>query len=188
MPTDAYHHPALTADAVVFSLGERELKVLLIQRGKSPFQGAWAFPGGFVNVGESPHEAARRELEEETGIRDVHLEQLRVFGDPRRDPRGHTVTVAYLAVVAADATSREKAGSDAAQARWWSISDLPRLAFDHDKILAVALQRLRSKMTCICAALDAHGTLPAQLSLGDLRTVCRAIAETLKKGNGFRET
>lgn len=186
MLVDNYHHPALTADALVFSLGEGGLNVLLIQRGKSPFQGAWAFPGGFINVGESPEAAARRELEEETGIRDVHLEQLRAFGDPGRDPRGHTVTVAFVSVVEADAPFRREAGSDAAQARWWPISDLPPLAFDHEEILTAALQRLRSKLTCTSAGLESDHLLPERLTLGDLRIACRVIAEALKEGIGSR--
>ncbi len=184
MPTKGYDRPALTADVVVFALGEAELNVLLIQRGRAPFRGAWALPGGFVNVGESPYDAASRELEEETGVRGVHLEQLRAFGDPGRDPRGHTVTVAYVAVVAARTPPPGKAGSDAAQARWWSIDGLPPLAFDHTKILTYALQMLRSKLTCACADLNSGGALPADLSLGELRAAYRAIAERLEEGLG----
>jgi 8-oxo-dGTP diphosphatase len=180
MPTQVYERPALTADVAIFAVGEEELNVLLVQRGKSPFRSAWALPGGFVNVGESPQSAASRELEEETGIGDVRLQQLRAFGDPGRDPRGHTVTVVYLAVIAASASPQEKAGSDAVEARWWSIDDLPPLAFDHADILTYALQVLRSKLTCPCAGPDADGTLPAELSIGNLRAACRAIAEKLE--------
>lgn len=181
MPTQVYDRPALTADVVMFALGEGELNVLLIQRGKSPFQGEWAFPGGFVNVGESPQSAASRELEEETGIREVHLEQLGAFGDPWRDPRGHTVTVAYLAVMAASASREGEAGSDAAQVRWWSVDDLPPLAFDHADILICALQVLRSKLTSICTDLNGYALLPAELSVGDLRAAGRTIAERLEE-------
>jgi 8-oxo-dGTP diphosphatase len=192
MPSQAYGRPALTADVVLLALGEAGPaavlprtavlpRVLLIQRGKPPFQGDWALPGGFVNVGESPRHAASRELEEETGIRDVHLEQLRTFGDPGRDPRGHTVTVAYLAVVAASASPQGEAGSDAAQARWWPIGDLPPLAFDHADILTYALQALHSRLSCVCGDPGARVTLPAELSLGDLRSACRAIAKRLEE-------
>lgn len=176
-----YDHPALTADVVLFALGEAELDVLLVQRGKPPFEGDWAFPGGFVDVGESPRHAAARELEEETGIRDLPLEQLHAFGDPDRDPRGHTVTVAYWSVVAARAHRGTEAGSDAAQARWWSIGDLPSLAFDHAKILTFALHRLRSKLSCAPEDFDARGIVPEHLSLGNLRTACRMITETLEE-------
>ena len=181
MPIQAYDHPALTADVVLFALGQGQLNILLIQRGRPPFQDDWAFPGGFVDVGESPQDAAARELEEETGIHGIHLEQLRAFGDPERDPRGHTVTVAYLAVVATKACPDIEAGSDAAQARWWPIDDLPSLAFDHAQILACALQRLRSKLTRAPVCFDGRGTLPGDLSLGDLRAAWRAIAERLEK-------
>jgi 8-oxo-dGTP diphosphatase len=187
MPTEAHDHPALTADVVMFAVGEAELRVLLIQRGRPPFEGAWAFPGGFVHVGESPRDAACRELEEETGIRDVHLEQLRAFGDPSRDPRGHTVTVAYLAVVAANAAPQGAAASDAAQARWWSIDALPSLAFDHTKILTYALRKLRSKLACARPELASHDTLPAELSLGDLRAAYRAITAKLESNRDCRQ-
>jgi len=176
-----YDHPALTVDVVLLSLGARGLSVLLIQRGKPPFQGRWAFPGGFVDVGESPPEAAARELKEETDILDLHLEQLRAFGDPDRDPRGHTVTIAYLAVVAAQGCRPIKAGSDAAQARWWSVRDLPPLAFDHTEILDVALQRLRSRLPCALPEVGPFPLLPEELTLGELRAAQQAIAERLAR-------
>jgi 8-oxo-dGTP diphosphatase len=186
MPRDAYDHPALTADVVAFALGEGELNVLLVQRGKPPFRGAWAFPGGFVNVGESPRAAASRELEEETSVRHVHLEQLRTFGDAGRDPRGHTVTVAYLALMSANAAPRGEAGSDAARVRWWSIDRLPPLAFDHAQILACALHSLYARLTC--AGLGACDMLPADLSLGDLRSACRVIARKLEEDSCCGQT
>jgi 8-oxo-dGTP diphosphatase len=146
-----YPHPALAADIVLLAPSNGNLQVLLIQRDKSPFKGAWALPGGFVKVGESPKEAARRELEEETGIRDITLEQLRVFGDPGRDPRGHVVTVVFLGLLGLNWSPDQRprhveAGSDAAEARWWSIDNLPALAFDHADILAYALQRLPANL------------------------------------------
>jgi 8-oxo-dGTP diphosphatase len=168
-----YPHPALTADVVLFAVGEGTLQILLIQRDNPPFEGDWAFPGGFVNVGEAPRDAARRELEEETHIQDVVLEQLRVFGDPGRDPRGHVVTIAYLGVIRSDPPRRARAGSDAAQARWWSVDELPPLAFDHADVLACALRRLRSKLTCIVEAPD---VLSGDLTLGGLRAACEKAA------------
>jgi 8-oxo-dGTP diphosphatase len=169
MSIQNYSHPALTADVVLFAVGEGALRVLLVQRDKPPFEGDWAFPGGFVNVGEAPRDAARRELEEETNIQDVVLEQLRAFGDPGRDPRGHVVTVAYLGVIRSDARRAAEAGSDAAQARWWSVDELPPLAFDHAEVFKVAFQRLQSKLTCITEARD---VLPGDLTLGELRAAC----------------
>jgi 8-oxo-dGTP diphosphatase len=178
MSIQDYPHPALTADVVLFSVGEEDLKVLLIQRDKPPFEGAWAFPGGFVNVGEAPRDTARRELEEETNIKGVFLEQLRTFGDPERDPRGHVVTVAYLAVIPMGALRRAEAGSDAAQARWWSLEELPPLAFDHADILTCALQRFRSKVACL---LEEPDVLPEDLSLGELRTACALAVRTVQE-------
>jgi len=169
MSLQDYPHPALTADVVLFAVGETDLQVLLVQRDKPPFEGDWAFPGGFVNVGESPRDAARRELEEETNIQDVTLEQLRAFGDPGRDPRGHVVTVAYLGVTRSDTPRRAKAGSDAARARWWSVDELPPLAFDHGDVLAYALRRLRSKLTCVVEASD---PLPGNMTLDELQAAC----------------
>lgn len=177
--TQVHEHPAVTTDVVLFALGDGGLSVLLIQRGKPPFEGTWAFPGGFVNVGESLQEAASRELEEETGIREVQLRQLRSFGDPKRDPRGHVVTVAYVAVVASNALPRAEGGSDASRAQWWPIGNLPPLAFDHGKILTYGLQRLHSELACSSADHGWGHGVSEDLSFGDLRDACRAIAERL---------
>lgn len=184
MSIQDYPHPALTADVVLFAVGEDDLKVLLVQRGKPPFEGAWAFPGGFVNVGEAPRDAARRELEEETNITEVLLEQLHAFGEPGRDPRGHVVSVVYLAVTLMDARPRGEAGSDAAQARWWSVDDLPPLAFDHADVLTCALQRLCSKLACPLQDPDA---LPDELSLGHLRTASRMAVKIAQEKTGYSQ-
>jgi 8-oxo-dGTP diphosphatase len=150
MSIQDYPHPALTADVVLLGTGNGDMQVLLVQRAKPPFRGAWALPGGFVEVGESPEDAAHRELREETHIRGIRLEQLRVFGDPGRDPRGHVVSVVFRGLLTGDWSPDRpprpvEAGSDAAQARWWSIDRLPPLAFDHADILAYALQDLPAR-------------------------------------------
>jgi 8-oxo-dGTP diphosphatase len=136
-----FPRPAVTADIVVITR-EPEPYVLLIRRGDEPFKGAWALPGGFVDPDETLAEAAHRELHEETGVTGVDLEQLGAFGDPGRDPRGWTVTVAFLARV--DRTGvKPQASDDAAEVKWHSLAKQPKkLAFDHAKILARARARL----------------------------------------------
>lgn len=143
--TYEYARPALTVDCVVFGLDDEDLKVLLIQRDLEPFAGRWALPGGFVNVGESIDAAAKRELQEETGVERVFLEQLFTFGAPDRDPREHVVSVAYYALVRLS-DHRVQAATDARAAAWFAIDDVPKLAFDHQKILKTAHTRLRSKV------------------------------------------
>jgi 8-oxo-dGTP diphosphatase len=142
-----YPRPAVTVDCVVFGvdLDECDLKVLLIQRDREPFQGKWALPGGYVHMDESLEQAARRELAEETNLTDVYLEQLYTFGDVNRDPRGRIVTVAYYALVKLG-DYRVRGDTDARDAAWFSVHDVPPLAFDHDRLLAVARERLRNKV------------------------------------------
>lgn len=141
-PAD-YDRPSVTADAVLFAVRDGGLHVLLVRRKKWPYEGHWALPGGFVQMDESLEEAAQRELFEETGLSGIHLEQIRTFGDPQRDPRMRVITVVYGALVNADETCCVRGGDDAAEARWWSMAALPPLAFDHGQIVSYALQRLR---------------------------------------------
>src|SRR5215204_7405534 len=136
-----YPRPALTVDAVVFGLDDEDLKVLLIRRGLEPFLGKWALPGGFVRVGESLEDAVRRELQEETGIAQVFLEQLYTFGAVDRDPRERVVSVAYYALVNLSDHPPARAATDVRDARWFPVQKVtakaPPLAFDHADILAV---------------------------------------------------
>src|SRR5438552_18107215 len=136
--TYQYPRAALTVDCDVFGSDDGELKVLMIERALAPFKGKWALPGGFVRVDETLDEAARRELEEEAGLRNVFLEQIYTFGAVDRDPRERVVSVAYYALVKL-ADCNTKAATDAADARWFPISKVPRLAFDHADILTTAL-------------------------------------------------
>jgi 8-oxo-dGTP diphosphatase len=136
--------PSVTVDVVVVaSVGGRR-KVLLIQRLRPPFEGCWALPGGHVERDEPLKAAARRELREETGLELAHLEQLHTFGDPGRDPRGWTISVAYLALLSEEEKEalQPQAGSDAGAAGWFDLENLPALAFDHEQILAHALRVL----------------------------------------------
>ncbi|MFI5381665.1 MAG: NUDIX domain-containing protein [Tepidisphaerales bacterium] len=143
--TYEYPRPSVTVDCVVFGLDEEDLKVLLIERGLPPFAGCWALPGGFVLMDETLEKAARRELEEEAGAKRVYLEQLYTFGDPGRDPRGRTITVAYYALVKLS-DHKLHAATDARAAAWFPVDKLPRLAFDHERIVETACQRLRGKV------------------------------------------
>jgi 8-oxo-dGTP diphosphatase len=138
-----YPRPSLTVDIVLFRIVSDHIEVLLIQRARDPFKGRWALPGGFVDKDEGLEAAARRELKEETSLSGVRLLQVAAFGDPGRDPRGHTVSVAFAGLV--DPGTKPKAGDDAADARWQRAINPPSLAFDHDKILRAALQRVFGK-------------------------------------------
>ena len=134
--TYKYPRPAVTADCIVITR-EEEAKVLLIQRGDNPFKGCWAFPGGFMNMDETTEQCAIRELEEETGLKVSDIHQIGAYSKVDRDPRGRTVTVAYLSVI--DKPLPVTGQDDAAKAEWWPLSSLPILAFDHDEIISDAI-------------------------------------------------
>ena len=138
-----YPRPAVTTDCVIFGYDGKELKVLLIERGIEPFKGCWAFPGGFLNMDEDALAGARRELKEETGLEDAFIEQFHTFSEPGRDPRGRVITIAHYALVKIQDV---KGGDDAAQARWFPIGEVPPLAFDHDRILRMAMRRLKERI------------------------------------------
>src|SRR5881396_3385126 len=135
---------SITVDIVLFTIRDRQLQLLLIKRLLKPFQNRYALPGGFVLENESLDAAAARELREETGINRVYLEQLYSFGDPKRDPRGRVITVAYYALV--PHTQSLRAGTDASDAAWFPVTDFPPLAFDHSKIVEYAHLRIRNKL------------------------------------------
>ena len=138
-----YARPAVTADIVLITR-EAQPRVLLIQRAHEPFAGAWALPGGFVNVDEPIVDAAKRELHEETGLEIALLEQLYTTGDPGRDPRGWTISIAFLARVDAG-TLHAKAGDDAAAVKWFRLNKLPKLAFDHAMLVQRAIARIADR-------------------------------------------
>jgi 8-oxo-dGTP diphosphatase len=181
--TYQYPRAALTVDCVVFGMDEGDLKVLLIQRGLEPYKGKWALPGGFVRVEETLEEAARRELEEETGLKKVFLEQLATFGAVDRDPRERVVSVAYFALVKM-ALEETRAATDAADARWFPVAKTPPLAFDHRGILDTALARLRGKLRYQPVGFE---LLPPKFTLPQLQHLYEAVlGEPLDKRN-FRK-
>lgn len=181
--TYEYPRAALTVDCVVFGFDGGELQVLLIRRGLEPFRDRWALPGGFVRVEETLVDAARRELEEETGLREVFLEQLYTFGSVKRDPRERVVSVAYYALTKpADHTTA--AATDAAEAKWFTVSAIPPLAFDHADILATALTRLRGKLTYQPIGFE---LLPPKFTLTQLQRLYEAVLGTHIDKRNFRK-
>ena len=162
---------SVTVDIVILTIADEQLKVLLVKRGVAPFQGDYALPGGFVLNDESLDDAARRELSEETGTRDIYLEQLYSFGDPGRDPRGRVVTVAYYALVPSG-RSPLKAGTDAAEAQWFTVNKLPSLAFDHRQIVDCAIMRIRNKLEYTTVGFE---LLPEKFTLSALQHMYEII-------------
>ena len=135
-----YEHMAVTTDCVIFTYEDRTLKVLLIRRGMEPYKGEWAFPGGFLRMNETAEAGAMRELMEETSLEASAIRELGVFSDVKRDPRERVITIAYYALIK---PSDVIGGDDAAEAAWFPVQDMPRLAFDHQKIFEAAMERLR---------------------------------------------
>jgi 8-oxo-dGTP diphosphatase len=160
----------VTVDIVLFTIRDRRLHLLLIRRLAKPFENRYALPGGFVREEESLDAAAIRELREETGVEKVYLEQLYTFGEPRRDPRGRVITVAYYALV--PDTQAPRAGTDASDAAWFEVTELPALAFDHRKIVEYARQRIRNKLDYTNVGFE---LLPPKFTLTELQSVHEAI-------------
>jgi 8-oxo-dGTP diphosphatase len=173
----------VTVDVVLLSIRDRQLHVLLIRRLAKPYENRFALPGGFVRKEESLEAAANRELREETGVNRANLEQLYTFGDPKRDPRGRIITVAYYALV--PHIQALHAGTDASDAAWFSIGELPSLAFDHNQIVKYAHQRIRNKLDYTDVGFE---LLPDEFTLTELQLVHEAIlGENLDKRNFRRK-
>lgn len=166
-----YPRPAVTTDCVIFGYDGKELKVLLIERGIEPFKGCWAFPGGFLNMDEDALAGARRELKEETGLENAFIEQFHTFSEPGRDPRGRVITIAHYALVK---IQEVEGGDDAAQARWFSIGEVPPLAFDHDRILRMAMNRLKERIHFEPVGFE---LLPDVFTMPQLQNLYEAILE-----------
>ncbi len=181
--TYEFPRPSVTVDCVVFGVDESTLKILLIERDVEPFRGQWALPGGFVRLEEDLESAARRELAEETGVTKLYLEQLYTFGAVERDPRGRVITIAYYALVRL-AEHRVKAATDARDAAWVAIDELPKLAFDHRKIVEVARERLRGKVRYEPIGFE---LLPHKFTLTQLQTLYEIVLERSLDKRNFRK-
>jgi 8-oxo-dGTP diphosphatase len=181
----SYEYPraALTVDCVVFGLDDQDLKVLLIKRRLPPYRGAWALPGGFVRIDETLEEAARRELQEETGLTRLYLEQLRAFSDLERDPRERVITVAFTALVKL-ADHRVRAATDASAAAWFSLTEQGNLAFDHETIVAAAAAQLRVKARREPIGIE---LLPPKFTLTQLQRLYEIILERPLDKRNFRK-
>jgi 8-oxo-dGTP diphosphatase len=166
-----YPKPAVTVDIVIFTIKDEELKVLLVKRGVEPQKGFWALPGGFVKMDEALESAAIRELEEETGVKDVYLEQLYTFGDPRRDSRGRVITVVYMALIDSEKI-KIRASTDTSDVDFFSIKKIPPVAFDHKKILDYALKRLKWKFEYSTVAFS---MLPEKFTISQIQKIYEIV-------------
>ena len=164
-----YPHPAVTADCVTFCFDGARLCVLLIERGREPYKGMWAFPGGFVEIDESADDGVLRELREETGLQGVTARQFHTFSSPSRDPRERVISVAYFAIVKQQQVA---GGDDAARAAWFPLDEIPPLAFDHGEMLRMAVAQLRR---CMHFEPIAAEFLPDEFTPDELQRVHEAI-------------
>lgn len=178
-----YPHPAVTTDIVIFTVRDKQLKLLLIMRGGEPYKGKWALPGGFVQLDEDLETGARRELAEETGISGVYLEQLYTYGAVDRDPRERVITVAYSALIPSEKIQL-RASTDAEAVGWFSMDELPELAFDHNNIVDMAHQRLVAKLDYSTIAFQ---FMPDEFTLSELQDVYEIILREEMDRRNFRK-
>jgi len=178
-----YPRPAVTVDCVIFGFDKNQLKVLLTKRAIEPFCGKWAFPGGFIQEEETAEDCALRKLQEEAGLQDIFLEQLYTFSGLKRDPRGRVISIAYYALVKPEAYVLE-AGLDIDAVKWFGIDENLDLAFDHQQILSVAIERLKGKIRYQPIGFE---LLPEQFTLPDLHNLYETVLQrSIDRGN-FRK-
>jgi 8-oxo-dGTP diphosphatase len=178
-----YPHPAVCTDVVLFTIREGRLQLLLIRRGGEPFKGQWALPGGFLQIEEDLEGCALRELEEETGVTGVYIEQLRTYGQPGRDPRERVISVAYYALAPSERLTLQ-AASDATEASWFPAAVLPPLAFDHAKIIREAHERLVAKLDYSTIAFR---LMPEHFTLSELQDVYEILLDAELDKRNFRK-
>jgi 8-oxo-dGTP diphosphatase len=181
--TYKHPHPAITVDGVVFGFDETDLKLLLIRRKIEPCKGEWALPGGFVRMREGLEEAVKRELREETGIAELYLEQLYTFGEPDRDPRERVISVAYYALLKLS-EHQVSAAADALEVAWFPVIELPKLAFDHERIVELGLKRLKAKVRYEPIGFE---LLPEKFTLGELQRLYETVLEQPLDKRNFRK-
>jgi 8-oxo-dGTP diphosphatase len=178
-----YEQPAVTVDLVIFTVIEETLKVLLVKRAEAPFAGSWSIPGGFLKLNESLDDAAIRVMNEKTGVREIYLEQLYTFGEPKRDPRARVITVAYFSLIPwKDLLQPES--DKVINLKWFAVDSLPRLAFDHEKILDYAVTRLRTKAGYSNIV---YGLMPEKFRLSDLQRMYEIITGRNLDKRNFRK-
>ncbi len=166
-----YPHPAVATDCVIFGFDGIKLEVLLIQRGEEPYKGSWAFPGGFLRMDETAEQGALRELKEETDLSATYIEQFHTYTEPLRDPRERVISIAFFALVK---IQEVKGGDDAANAQWFTLDEVPPLAFDHDRILREAVAKLRERIHFKPIGFE---LLPERFTLKQLQMLYEAILE-----------
>jgi 8-oxo-dGTP diphosphatase len=175
--------PQITTNVVVYTLRDGQLKLLLVRRGAEPFKSMWALPGGHLQADEELDASALRTLEEGTGVSGVYLEQLYTFGDPDRDPRRRTIAVSYFALIPSDRLQL-RAAMDAEGVGWFSLNELPQLAFDHGQMVDVARQRLAAKLAYSTIALQ---FMPERFTLSELQEVYETILDEKMDKRNFRK-
>lgn len=178
-----YEQPGVTVDLVILTVNEGRLKALLIKRADPPFAGYWSIPGGFLRKGESLEEAARRVMEEKTGVNEVYLEQLYTFGEPERDPRARIITVTYFALIPWQKL-HQPGSRKVSDVAWFYVKEAPELAFDHNEILNFAVSRLRSKAGYSSIV---YGLMPEHFRLSELQKMYEAIMDRQFDKRNFRK-
>ena len=178
-----YEQPAVTVDLVIFTVNDDMLKIMLVRRAEHPFADCWSIPGGFLKTGESLEDAALRVLKEKTSMGNVYVEQLYTFGDPDRDPRTRVITVTYFALIPWKNLTQPES-EKVSDLTWVSVDHLPKLAFDHKKIVQYAVQRLRAKASYSNIV---YGLMPRQFRLSELQNIYEIIINDKLDKRNFRK-
>lgn len=178
-----FESPDVTVDLVIFTVNEDQLKVMLVRRAESPFDGFWSLPGGFLKIGESLDAAAHRVLCEKSGVDDVYMEQLYTFGEPKRDPRSRVITVAYIALIPWQHLPQPES-TKVTDLTWLPVDHLPKLAFDHKEIINYAVSRLRAKVSYSNIV---YGLMPKQFRLSELQSMYECIINDKLDKRNFRK-